>query len=189
MNAKEQLLHEEIGQCFQALLQVEALYPTELDYLLAGHDDQVWNYQDWKMCISLAVDRILEKIGAGQLKRCDFDLWDQRWRKANSKKAGSERFINPQSQELRWQRGILTAITRAYRDGCIKEVDKLVDGLNGAKHYSEVRVIKNEAVSRGILNIDHERLSHNHSWVDSKRFFEAYQCASAKFPLLATGRK
>jgi len=63
---------------------------------------------------------------------------------------------------------------RVYRQRCYKEIDRMIEKLAKAKTYREIAKIKEEAVSKGILVDDGVRLSHNHSFLYSKRFFKGY---------------
>ena len=166
----DELLEEEMDQCFRALLQVEAITEEEMDYLIKN------NYQDldYELCLALIVDRILEKIKEGRLKRWDFDLWDVRWKGLDGRRAGAEIYSPLQSKKIAKKRGILTKIIRVYRWRCCKEVDNMLKRLAQAETYVEMAQIKNEAISKGILINGGRKLSHNHSFIHSKRFFEAY---------------
>jgi len=163
-------LRKEINQCFRALLQVEAITEAEMGYLIKNN----CRHLDYELCLALIVDRILEKIKEGRLKRWDFDLWDKRWKRLNGRNAGREIYSPPRSRKIAKKRGILTKIIRTYRQRCCKEVDNMLKRLSEAETDAEVAQIKGEAISKGILINGGNGLSHNHSFVHSKRFFEAY---------------
>lgn len=177
MEKWEEVLDREIDQCFEALFQAGAMTEDELEYL---QQTQNKSCSDYQLCFELIVDRIFNCIKEGKLERWDFDLWDKRWKNRSGSPAGAEISLPIFSKKLAVKRGILTKIVRIFRQRCLKDVDELMAELDRAEDIRAVRRVKDQAISKGIF-IDNGRLSHNHSWLNSKRLFAQYHQKIRRF--------
>jgi len=167
--SKEAILEEEINCCFFRLIEKGALTIEQLNFLLSIDADEVSIY------LPIVADQILQQIREGNLKRWDFDLWDKRWRNEDGRKAsGFIHNIRPKQKTISRKRGVFARIVKAYRDKCKLIVCEFRTKAYTSESLEELQEVLEEAINTGLIICKDDKIMHNHSWVDSKRFFESY---------------
>lgn len=130
-----------------------------------------------KRLLAEIVQRMIESVKEGYLARWDFDPWDNR---RDTQQLSGVPECNQESEDWilatkkKSKNGLLSLIVIEYKQTCRERVYPIIERFRGAVDCDEVFEILDDAIELGIIKKMGSRIMHNHSFVDSKKVFEAY---------------
>ncbi len=165
---------EDIDNALRALVYA-GVSVGSLDFLI-HHANQTQS-NDYRTAVDCIICGVLDAISEGVITRWDFDVADTtHLQKIKQQKTLLPDTWNPPSDWMDHEkRATFYGIIGCYRSKCHRIVENFVLRFGQAQNIHEIRALKKEALIRGILVDTDLGLQENHSIVDSKKVFSAYQ--------------
>ncbi len=167
----EGISDQEIDRCLKALLD-KATTEETMEFLMQTNTDN----PDFRLCVNIIAQDLLKLCKEKLLERWDFDPNDITHRNQSILSSDSE-WSCLQRWRSKNKKRILYSIVGAFRYKCHNTIDDLVNDFYNVQDHEQLRGVEDKAFELGVFIHDNGRMSHNCSFVDAKKAFQAYKIA------------
>ncbi len=159
---------QEIDRCLKALLD-KATTEKTMEFLMQTSTDN----PDFRLCVDIIAQDLLKLCKEKLLERWDFDPNDVTHRNQSILSSDSQ-WPCLQKWRSKNKKRILYCIVGAFRRKCHNIIDHLINDFYNVQNQTQLREAEDQAFELGVFIHDNGRMSHNCSFVDAKKAFQAY---------------